>query len=57
MVEGAAQLHRGDEVVSAGALFSVYALISTGRNHFLQVRIGTDSKQILVWWDVVLSPA
>lgn len=37
--------------------YSVYALISAGRNHFLQVRIGTDSEQILAWWDVVLSPA
>jgi hypothetical protein len=52
---GAAELHRGDEVVSAGALLSVYALVSAGRNHFLTVRIGTDSKQILVWWDAVLS--
>lgn len=57
MVEGAAELHRGDEVVSAGALLSAYALIPTGRNHFLQVRVGTDSEQILLWWDVVLSPA
>lgn len=50
MVGGATELHRGDEVVSAGALLSVCALISAGRNNFLQVRIGTDSKQILVWW-------
>lgn len=57
MAGGAAELHRGDEVVSEGALLSVYALISAGRNHFLKVGIGTDSEQILVWLDVALSPA